>query len=374
MKRQTIVLLMSFFVLYSCSTNTEKEIAYQIEKDTLVDVPKYVYSGLYEDDTALFFYCKPYECDSLLLYKKGATNWDFFDFLKIPEVFANSKNLDKAITKWVLVNQDTIIAYEFHKQITFLDVKNNDVITTFALENEEKKYSLEHRCFQQFQWNKTNQSLPFMYFSWGNSNRKYNGDVEIIAEYSLNKGLTVFPLKYPYEVYDTYIAKYPYCDPIVVYHGDTIVVAFNHSPMVLCYDVKTQKVDSMYIKNKHFKKLPQLDTTGLSEISVPNFIEMTYLLNFYFEYLLYDFHKETYYRFFSQDMPLKNEDGLFNTMNDKVFGVTLIDKNFNIIGDVLFKPTEYRLNYYPTSEGLWAIDRDKDKDKVIISKLTFDYE
>ena len=34
-----------------------------------------------------------------------------------------------------------------------------------ALENEEKKYSLEHRCFQQFQWNKTNQSLPFMYFS-----------------------------------------------------------------------------------------------------------------------------------------------------------------------------------------------------------------
>ena len=100
MKRQTIVLLMSLFVLYSCSTNTEKEIAYQIEKDTLVDVPKYVYSGLYEDDTVLFFYCKPYKCDSLLLYKKGATNWDFFDFLKIPEVFANSKNLDKAITKW----------------------------------------------------------------------------------------------------------------------------------------------------------------------------------------------------------------------------------------------------------------------------------
>ena len=48
----------------------------------------------------------------------------------------------------------------------------------------------------------------------------------------------------------------------------------------------------------------------------------------------------------------------------------------DVIGDVLFKPTEYRLNYYPTSEGLLAIDRDRDrdKDKVIISKLTFDYE
>ncbi len=368
--------LFIFFLLsclFACQYN-KHDISYHITRDTLVNVPLYAQKGFYENDSGIYFYCKPIQYDSLCVYKIGENEtFNFYNYLKIPSVFADSVDCNHEVSQWILVNLDTIIALG-NQTLNFLDMKNDTVFHTFPLEGDG--YVLDALCMNSLQWNKNRQVLPLRYVNYGNiKERTYNGDVEMVAEYSLEKGLQPIAPKYPFEISDSYLKDYTFLPPCLVMlasHEDMFVYAFSTSSLLICYDAKNNKVDSFYLNNENYKPLPQLDTTGMAQISRSNFIGRQSLVNFYYTDLLYDAYKGIYYRFFKKDMPLKNEKGFFNTWDDVIYGVTLIDNKFNIIGDVCFQPKEYRQTNFVTSKGLYSASQKNGN--TIIYKLNFDYE
>lgn len=357
--------------LNSCNRNVEKKISYTIVADTLQNMPKYESCGFWEYQNEILYYIKPVESDSLYLYSvQEDCSADIYGYIKLPDSFVQDG--EHAVNQWIIVNMDTIIAYEEGNKITFLDIKNNEQIGVFYLSSEDSNCAYESRCFANYDWNKQREALPLMYFHWNFEQRKYKGDVEILAEYSLKNGIRVLPLKYPYEIYDVCLVESLSADPMVVSKEDTFVIGFQQSPMILCYNAKTNHVDSMYIKNKYYKPIVE-DTSYIKELSLPNYIMRQYILNFLYQSMVYSPYEDVYYRFFAKDLSLKNEDGLFNTTADKIYGVTLIDGNFDIIGDVCFKQGEYYRKYYPTRMGLLN-SRKTSNNAIIISKLMFSYE
>lgn len=358
-------------VFTSCTGSVEKNIKYTIVADTLQNMPVYDACGFWEYQNEILYYIKPVESDSICLYRVHENcSADIYGYIKLPYSFMH--NGSHEVSRWIIVNMDTIIAYEEGNKITFLDIKNNEEAGEFYLSSEDSNCVYESRCFANYDWNKHREALPLMYFHWNFEQRKYNGDVEILAEYSLKNGIKVLPLKYPYEIYDVCLVESLSSDPMVVYKGDTFVIGFQQSPMILCYNAKTNHVDSMYIKNKYYKP-PVEDTSYIKELSLPNYYMRQYILNFLYQGMVYSPYEDVYYRFFVKDLSLKNEDGLFNTTADKVYGVTLIDGHFNIIGDVCFNQGEYYRQYYPTRMGLLN-SRKTANNAVIISKLMFSYE
>ena len=361
MKKLKILLSIS---LIACSCQRyAKDISYTIEADTLDYIPTYSQYGFYEDEQDnIYFYCKPMSCDSLLVYSLLDSTWTLYKYLKIPEVYSDTVDMDYSVRRWALVNMDTVIAYANYKHFTFLDIKNNSVIQSIPIIADT---AFDVRSFNPMQWNKHRGTLGLMFFGL-----KDTGDIEMMSEYSPSKGLKVFSLKYPREIMDTYLMDYG-CEPYTVFFKDTLVVAFQNSPLMYCYDIKTQKTTRLFLKNKYYTPLPKLDTTRYSKIGAPNFLYEIHLVNYFYNSLVYDHHKEVYYRFFSNALPLENDEGFFNTWDDKVFGVNLIDKNFNIIGDVCFQPHDCRHIYYPTKKGLYhAYQYDEYTE---ISLLTFKY-
>ncbi len=355
----------------SCNRSAEKNIRYTIVADTLQNMPVYDACGFWEYQNEILYYIKPVESDSLYLYRIHENcSADIYGYMKLPDSFVH--NGSREVSRWIIVNMDTVIAYEEGNKITFLDVKNNEEAGEFYLSSEDSNCVYESRCFANYDWNKQREALPLMYFHWNFEQRKYNGDVEILAEYSLKNGIKVLPLKYPYEIYDVCLVESLSSDPMVVCKGDTFVIGFQQSPMILCYNAITNHVDSMYIKNKYYKPLEE-DTSYIKELSLPNYYLRQYILNFLYQGMVYSPYEDVYYRFFVKDLSLKNEEGLFNTTADKVYGVTLIDGHFNIIGDVCFNQGEYYRQYYPTRMGLLN-SRKTANNAIIISKLMFSYE
>lgn len=369
--RNTSILITLPLLLNSCFSYSKDKITRMIELDTLHNIPSYSQYTFFEAKDTLYFCIKPWKCDSLLLYTRDCHGeWKIKSFLKIPKAFLNSTNGNN-VDEWVFINKDTIIAYTSYTDFTFLDIINGNVICSVP-ENTER-YNLDSRCFNHLQWNHKRASLPLMYISWNYEERKYRGDVEIAAEYSLKSGLHLIPVKYPYEISDSHLNDYnSFFNPLMVSHDNIVVFAFTTSPIMIYFDQQKGKAKVKSVKNKYYKPLSPVDTNRIAELSPPNFIMEQYLTNFFFESLLYDPYKKMYYRFFSKDMPLKNKEGLFNTMEDKVYGVTLLNDKLKPIGDVCFKSNEYKRKYFVSCNGLF--NASQSDGKVIISKLTFDYE
>ncbi len=74
-------------------------------------------------------------------------------------------------------------------------------------------------------------------------------------------------------------------------------------------------------------------------------------------------------------MPRKNADGLLNTMEDKEFGLTILDTNLQIVGDVSWPWSEHRVVQYPTSKGLYGYSTPSiHRPETIIYKRKLIYE
>lgn len=354
-----------FLQMLAACNYTGSKVQYNIAYDTVTHIPPYSQYGIYEDSTCgVCFYCKPKGCDYLLVYRRTHSGWVEHARLKIPAAYADTIDIDNAVSKWTLVNTDTAIAYVNYRHFTFLDLKHGKVIRSVPVLSDT---AFDVRCFNHLQWNSRRKSLGLMYFGLPSQSVEH---MKMMAEYSLERGTRVFPFTYPYEITQTYLVNYS-CESFAVFHGDTMVVAFQTSPMMLCHDIKRNTTDSLYIKNKYYSPLPIPDTARINEISAPNYLYEVLLTRFFYATLVYDPYNEVYYRFFCKDMPMKDREGLITTWNDKVFGVTLIDKHFNIIGDVCFAPGEYKICYYPTREGLLHVKQYDEK--TIFSLLTFRY-
>ena len=335
----------------ACNPIRTKEIKYKIGTDTLTDIPVFDKYSFFEENNRIYFCIKPLKCDSLILYTTdGYGKWQLESHLRIPEDYADNKDMDK-VDEWVFINRDTVISVESNRQAVFLDMRHNRIIRTVPFITDS--YDLDTRCFANIQWNRQRHVLPLMYISYDTTGRKYNADVEMIADYSLEKGLVPVPVRYPRVLTEGKLAAYlNYFNPLVVSHDNVTVYAFTTSPKMLYYDHQKNKLKKRMVKNPNYCALPTIDTTGLSMLSLPNFIMQQYLLNSFYEYLLYDPNKKMYYRFFSKEMPLKNEEGLFNTLDDKEYGVSLLDCRLKVVGDVCFRPSDFKRDYHVTQKGL----------------------
>ncbi len=360
-------------LLFSCQSQKKSSIEYKITRDTITNIPTYTYKDFWEDSSGIYFYCKPIKNDSLFVYKIDENAiLNFYTYLKIPSAFAATIDCNSEVSQWILVNLDTIIAIS-KQSLNFLDMKNDTIIHIFPLSGDG--YILDALCMNHLQWDRNRRTLPLRFVNYNNEERTYNGDVEMVAEYSIEKGLRIIPIKYPFEVSDSYLKDYTFLPSNLVMlasNKDTFAYAFSTSPILMLFDIKTNTLDSLYLYNENYKPLPQLDTTSVAQISWSNFIGRQSLVNFYYTNFLYDKYKGLYYRFFKKDIPLKNEEGFFNTWDDVCYGVTLIDKKFNIIGDVCFSPKEYRHAYFVTSKGLYSASQQNGN--TIIYTLNFNYE
>ena len=369
--RNLLLTLVFPLLLNACYSCRDNNITYAIAQDTLIQIPAFSQYTFFEIKDTLYFCTKPWHCDSLsVYYMNNQGKWILRSFLQIPKAYTDSISADE-VEEWIFINMDTVIAYTAYTNFTFLDIKNGRIIRSVP-ENTDN-YGLDSRCFNHLQWNHKRATLPLMYFSWNYDQRTYRGDVEIAAEYSLEKGLHTIPVKYPYEISDSYLSDYSsFFNPIVVSHDDITVFGFTTSPVMIYYDQQKGKAKVKTVKNTYYKPLPPLDTSDIAILSLPNFIMQQYLVNFFYESLLYDPYKNIYYRFFAKDMPLKNEKGLFNTMEDKVYGVSLLNHNLKPMGDVCFKSSDYKRRYYVTLKGLY--NASQINGNTITSKLTFEYE
>ncbi|HOF16426.1 MAG TPA: DUF4221 family protein [Bacteroidales bacterium] len=365
-------LLFLISVLFCSCLEKEKEIKYSFTQDTIVIAKSLQIKGFYEDKSGIYFYAKKYYCDSLFLYQEQNGHFEFHSFLNLPKSYLDSiKELNSAIDL-AFINLDSVIAYT-PQTIALLDLKNNALLKLFHHSQLDDTCVLLNRG-GKLKWNPIRKTLPMMIICNDVSRRTWNYDTKFLGEFSLETGqVNILPLIYPYvEEYYGNKNYYSGTDPMITFKRDRYVVGFNTSPVIFTYTANNNKIDSFFIVNSNYKPLDEVDTTGLSNPSnYINFIIEGSTYQFYFEQLVYDEYKDVYYRFFAKDMPKKNKDGLLNTLKDKYYGLTVMDKNLKIIGDALWqgKKTNY---WVPSSKGLLGMS--SYDDKVIIIKLTLTYE
>lgn len=352
----------------SCASLQHGHPEYRVNTDTLTNIPAFNIYSVYEQDKRIHLCIKPIGHDSLLLYTTDITGkWQEEGCLRIPDEYARKEDMDK-VSEWCFVSKDTVIAVENYRQAVFLDIRHNSIIRTLLFNSDS--CDLDTRCFAHVQWNAQRQVLPLMYISYNTTGRKFESDVEIVADYSLEKGLVPVPVRYPQELTFDYLKSYLFCfQPFVVSHDNITTFAFSTSPMMILYDHQNGKLTKKMVKNPHYKALPPIDTTEIATLTLPNFIMRQYLIRSFNEYLLYDPCHKVYYRFFSKEMPLKNEEGLFNTLDDKEYGVTLLDSRLHVLGDACFRPDDFSRDYRATSKGLFRAFRHNDT--TIIKNLIF---
>ena len=95
---------------------------------------------------------------------------------------------------------------------------------------------------------------------------------------------------------------------------------------------------------------------------------------FYSE-VLYDRYRKLYYRFFWKDIPLKNKDGKYNSLEDKRKILMVFNSKNEIIGE--YELSKYYTDYvsFVGKSGLYIryISPDpRDSDQAVFKIFTFD--
>jgi hypothetical protein len=377
MQNNNIIKKLSFFclasiVLYACS-HKESKVTYSFTQDTLNVSRNLQIEGFYEDKSGIYFYGKTFDKDSVFLYNENNGQFIFHSFLKLPSTYLDTLKNKYEPIDLAFITLDSLIAFT-SQSIALLDVKNDSMLRYFLHSQDgDTCYLVNRGC--KLKWNAARKALPIMIIRTNDmSNRKWNWDSEFLGEFSIETGkVKILPLKFPY-VEEYYGTKnyYSFCDPMITFKGEKYVVGFKNTPVTFIYDASKNKMDSLFIVNSNYKPLSEVDTVGLTSPSnYINFIIAGSTYEFYFEHLIYDGYKDVFYRFFLKEMPKKNKEGLLNTLKEKPSGVTLLDKNLNVIGDTYWirKRTN---NWFPSSKGLLGITYSEDK--VIIIKLLLEYE
>jgi len=377
MKKVIYTISLAFLAFTSCNTKTEPIIEYTYSEDTISGVPFTNLCGFYEDTSGIYCYFKPYGLDTVFLFRENEQRHFVFDsYLKIPDFYKTIAQIDD-ISQIVFINKDSLIL--FHpNNITLWDVKQDSLVANYFHSHSHTDTLLFDRNNPYLQWNSHRKTLLFYLINYADlPKRKWGYDTEYLAEFSFEKmDISVVPLKYPYSIYNDNlsISLAPRgSDPIFVFNGDTIISAFPIAQMMTIYDIKNNHTDSLEVKQSWYIPISRPDTMRLRKISLPNYLMERDLENNFFYGLEYDRHNDVYYRFFHKALPKKNEQGLLNTEEDKIYGVTVLDKGLKIIGDATWRANRFGF-YFPTSRGLYAITSISNDKIKVIRKIELHYE
>ena len=380
MKDKLYFLSLSFCLLcFSCSAGTvetEKRISCIVERDT-IDTRHYFYvNGFFENNSGIYFY--GLKVDTIFLYKENAGgHFELNSYILLPKQYAQQySDTDNIayIEQLIFINMDSIIIFH-QNHLALFSVKQDSVFKKFYHSRDNDWFNFVARGETFLRWNKKRKTLPLVIYRWDNHDiRKWRGDTEIVGEYSFEKDtFFYFPVKLPYDPYNNPL-KTDYCgnaDELFAFNGDTFVISFQITPATYLYNAASNRIDSLFLQNSTYITLQEADTARARDISRENYMDELQLENNYYSAIVYDEYKQVYYRFFSKAMPRKNAEGLLNTWEDKESGLTVLDNNLQIIGDVLWSNADNLLTpHYPTSKGVYEYH----DEKGIIYKRKLSYE
>ena len=359
---------------FPCNANKEKQISYILERDTILS-PYFLVNGFYENDLGIYFYGLRF--DTIYLYKENAERHFEFDF-SIPLPPQYTANEGSYIKQLIFINMDSIIIFH-ENNIALFSVKQDSILKIFYHSREDDWFNFIARGNTFLRWNKKRNTLPMIIYRWDNLDiRTWRGDSEFSGEFSFEKDtFYFFPVKLPYYPYNTSIVDYySPTDQLFAFNGDTFVFAFQITPITYLHNAENNHTDSLFLQNSMYIPLPQPDTAHIRDMSSRlDFMHESSLEHNFYTSIVYDEYKHVYYRFFNKYMPKINADGLLNTWKDKEFGLTVLDNNLQIIGDVSWQGEEnYTIIQYPTSKGLYGYYFNVEDSVSIIYKRTLIYE
>lgn len=365
------IMLINFTTYNSCNANgKEKQISSILEKDSVM-APYFNALGFYENDSGIYFYGLRFE--TIYLYKENAEgHFELDSYIQLPEQYTAGKDISE-VEQLVFINMDSIIIY--HKNnIALISTKQDSLLKIFYHSRDDDWFNFIARGNTFLRWNKKRNTLPVIIFRWDDHDKRtWRGDTEIFAEYSFEKDtFSIFPVKLPYHPYNTLIGDYSENDPFFAFNGDTFVFGFQITPVTYLYNAGNRHMDSLFIQNSMYVPLPEYDTARIREISIGNFLHEVILEHNFYTGIVYDEYNRVYYRFFNKAMPRKNAEGLLNTMEDKEFGLTVLDTNLQIIGDVSWPWQEHCFIQYPTSKGLYGYSQEHRETIIYKRKLIYE--
>lgn len=377
MKNILSILSLGFILLCffcnSCNANKkEKQISSILEKDTIIAYHFNV-RGFYENDSGIYFY--GLKAETIYLYKENREgHFEFDSYIHLPQQYAAREDIFE-IEQLVFINMDSIIIY--HKNnLALFSVKQDSLLKIFYHSRDNDWFDFVARDKTFLRWNKKRNTLPIIIFQSDYDKRTWLVDTEMLAEFSFeNNSYSIFPIKYPYKPYNNqFFCDYYGVEPLFAFNGDDFVIAFTQTPITYFYNAKNNHKDSLYLQNSMYVPLPEPDTARYREIG-NDFLHEVMLEHNFYTGIVYDEYNQVYYRFFNKAMPRKNADGLLNTLEDKEFGLTILDTNLQIIGDVSWPWSEHRVVQYPTSKGLYGYSPPSlERPETIIYKRKLIYE
>ena len=274
----------------------------------------------------------------------------------------------------IVPNNYLYSVYDVNKQqLVFQRIQKNDSLLIGASKNDAMLYDKKRKKLIYFPFNLNSDGEIFQYKILAGENI-YTGQKELYPIYFLQ----VQEFKDGY----VYLEQFHFhC----IAGNNKYVTTQSQTSILSVYDIQTQKIENFNIISDNYTPYPKeyKDFNFDNDfIGLINFKNKSMTCDYYNHCLLYDEYKKIYYRFFSISQPEYNEEGLKNTINSKHTGVSLIDENFNYIGDYVEENLFFMKNKaIPTSTGLMFLVSENchngkcglKSGKYEVVKLSFDY-
>ncbi|MGI6292571.1 MAG: DUF4221 family protein [Bacteroidales bacterium] len=385
MKKITILIICLLFL--ASNHAQEAKVKYRIEKDSVncsFSFKNLKAWGFYECNKGIFLFTKLSYSDTINIFKEESNGFNLYKVVKLPKAYMDTigSEIESDRFQITFVDLNTIVIVTRYS-LAMIDIKNNKLSKYFYQSYDS--YALVDR-FGAIRWNKSRNKLPLMLVRFDDYNsQKWDWDSELLAEFDFKTGkINILPIRYPFvEQYLSKYTNYSYVDPLITFNKNKYVVAFGNNPIIFTYDVKTKKSDSLYVENVNYKPITIITDTNVKHDFdlYQDYIMASYTNDFFYTEMVYDEYNHVYYRFFYKDMPKYDEDSLLNTFDKKDVGLSVLDENFKIIGDIIWKTKGggYSSFWYPTSNGLYGISFGCiggacKKNHIMVLKLKLEYE
>lgn len=182
--------------------------------------------------------------------------------------------------------------------------------------------------------------------------------------------VALLPIKYPVKYQNEFYGIATNPSRTVV--EDYSIYSFPVDPNIYCYD-RMKDTLLVYGGRSAFQKAAAnpLDKKYKNDIEKqfqhlvlsPNYVK-----------ILYDKYRALYYRFFLQDIPLKNEEGLYNTWQDKKLVLMVFDNEMKLIEEVDLGINKYYFHKsFVSQKGLFVHRVDISNDHQLAFDI-FDFQ
>lgn len=176
----------------------------------------------------------------------------------------------------------------------------------------------------------------------------YTTSIEAAIDMNTEK-ITTFPITYPAKFIDNY---YGFTNQISkTIRGDSSIYSFSIDPNIYIFNRKTNEIRTFGGRSSYQKE--EIRTLDKKDKSDGDVQFRHWILSAYYGHIDYDPYRKLYYRFFMPGLPDKNEEGLYNGINDKQLILMVFDENLELLDEIDLGVGKYfRYHSFVTKDGL----------------------